>query len=108
MIDRQYTEPSNEQLAKFIVVYLAHIPGLAALPLTPDAYILERQFELSSHLREAALVHHRRFQDQIFELTEKMNTGELQCEHIRPNGKRCPNYNEPGHMYCGLHKAEGE
>jgi hypothetical protein len=101
----EYTEPTNAQLARFLVVYARDIfPGAENLKLSPP--ILESLMSTNPVFRETALRHHRAFQDKIVELTEKMAKGELQCEFIRPNGKRCPNYNEPGHMYCGLHKSE--
>lgn len=107
MTDREYTEPTNEQLAKFLIVYAKHIfPGAEKLELSPP--ILESLLSSNPTFREAGLRHHRMFQDHIFEMTEKMEKGELQCEYVRPNGKRCPNYNEPGSMYCGLHKSEEE
>jgi hypothetical protein len=40
--------------------------------------------------------------------TEAMREGKLQCEHILLSGKQCPNRNEPGTMYCGLHQQEDE
>lgn len=106
MTEREYTEPTNEQLASFLVIAAPHIvPGAESLALSPP--VLESLMSQNPSFREAALRHHRKFQDLIFEHTEKMNRdGELQCEHIRPNGKKCPNRNEAGSLYCGLHKEE--
>lgn len=103
---REYTEPTNEQLANFLVVYAKHIPGAGGLQLSPPH--LELLMNNNPGFRAGALRHHRNFQDTISKLSEKMDKGELQCEYIRPNGKKCPNFNEPGRMYCGLHKSEGE
>lgn len=106
MADREYTEPTNEQLAKFLSIAAPQITGLN---LNPEPWVLEMLLTRDPNFRENALRHHRKFQDQIHEHTEKMmRGGELQCEHIRPNGKKCPNRNEAGSLYCGLHKAEGE
>jgi hypothetical protein len=100
----EYVEPSNEQLAKFLVVYAKQFPGLEILQV--DAPTLEWMLDHNSKYREASLRHHRRFQEKIIELTRKMKAGELQCAHIRHNGRPCPNSNEPGSYYCGLHKDE--
>lgn len=104
MANTEYTEPTNEQLARFLVVYAGHIPGAEGLQLSPP--VLESLMSQNPKFREGALRHHRQFQDQIHELTKKMEAGELTCEHIRPNGKRCPNFNEPRSFYCGLHNKE--
>lgn len=101
--EREYKEPTNEQLANFLVVYAQGIPQLQNLQLNP--VILEMQLR-NSVFREAALKHHRGFCREVDILLEKVDKGELQCEHIRLNGKRCPNHNEPGNFYCGLHKGE--
>lgn len=106
MTDEEYVEPTNEQLAKFLVIYAAQIPAFQHLSLVPAH--LEMWLERHPEFREAGLRHHRAFVEDLNEFSRKMEAGELQCDHIRPNGKRCPNYNEPGSMYCGLHKAEGE
>lgn len=100
----EYTEPTNKQLASFLVVYSQSNPIFASLQT--NAVILERLLDQNPKHREAALAHHRRFQDQIHELSRKIEAGELQCEHILKSGKKCPNRNEPGIMYCGLHKEE--
>lgn len=104
----EYTEPTNEQLARFLAVSAPKLMGLEHLELRPDPGFLELLLERNPEMRENALRYHRQFQDQIAEVTEKIVKGELQCEHIRPNGKKCPNFNQPGTMYCGLHQAEGE
>lgn len=104
MTDKEYTEPTNEQLARFLVVYARNVPGTDELMLS--APVLESLMSTNPRFREGALRAHRRFQEQIHEVSSKMELGELQCEHIRPNGKRCPNKNEPGIFHCGLHKGE--
>ena len=96
----EYKEPTNEQLAKFLVVY---IPASAGLDLSPDAGVVYHLLETNDVLRQHALRHHRKFQQQIDEVTRLMEAGELTCEFVRPNGKRCPNHNQPGSYYCGLH-----
>jgi hypothetical protein len=101
-----YSEPTNKQLASFLMVYSQSNPIFAGLQLNP--VILERLLDQNPGHREAALQHHRKFQDEIRELTRKIEAGELQCEHVLKSGKKCPNRNEPGHMYCGLHKEEHE
>jgi hypothetical protein len=107
--EREYTEPNNEQLANFLSVMSPHIAGLEHLNLKPEPAILEMFLERNPTFRANGLRLHREFQEQIHEHTEKMEKGgELQCEHIRPNGKKCPNRNEAGSLYCGLHKSEGE
>lgn len=95
-----YIEPTNAQLANFLVVYGQHWHLSAPL--------LENLMILYPRLREEVLRHHRQFRDQINDLTEKMEAGELGCEYIRPNNKKCPNRNEPGSFYCGLHKENEE
>jgi hypothetical protein len=100
----EYTEPTNKQLASFLMVYSQSNPIFAGLQL--NQVILERLLDQNPEHREAALQHHRKFQDDVRELTRKIEAGELQCEHILKSGKRCPNRNEPGLMYCGLHKEE--
>jgi hypothetical protein len=106
MPEREYTEPTNEQLAKFLVVYAKNIPALDNLELSAPQ--LELLMTNNPQFREAGLRHHRNFQDHIFEFTEKMEKGELTCEHVLNSGKQCVNYNEPGSMYCGLHKERYE
>lgn len=100
----EYTEPTNEQLAKFLVIYAKQIRGAEDLELS--APVLESIMNHNEEYRQAALKTHRQFQDQIIEHTKQMEAGMLRCEHIRPNGKKCPNANEPGSYYCGLHKDE--
>lgn len=97
------SEPTNEQLANFLVVYAASIPQLQGFELNP--VILEMQLE-NPIFREAGLKHYRAFQKDMNKHFVQMKKGELQCEYIRPNGKKCPNHNEPGSFYCGLHKEE--
>lgn len=108
MTDREYTEPTDEQLARFLVVYAPQIlPGAESLALSP--VVIQSLMSQNPTFKKAGLRHHRAFQEMIFDHTEKMERGgELQCEHIRPNGKKCPNRNEAGSLFCGLHKTEGE
>lgn len=103
MVDKAYTEPSNEQLAKFLIVYAKRIPEMARLDL--NERILRELMDRNPRFREGALHHHRRFQEQIHETERKMQAGELLCAHILQSGKECPNHNEPGSAYCGLHKG---
>jgi hypothetical protein len=100
----EYTEPTNEQLANFLVVQAQSDPHMAGLRLSPP--ILESILSQSPRHRAAALQRHRKFQEMIHEISRKMEAGELQCEHTLKSGKQCPNRNEPGIMYCGLHKEE--
>jgi hypothetical protein len=102
--DEEYTEPTNEQLAKFLVVHARNDPRFAGMELSPP--ILESLMSQRPDFREAALIRHRRFQEQIHEVNRMINEGKLQCEHILRSGKQCPNRNEPGIPYCGLHKEE--
>jgi hypothetical protein len=106
VVDEEYIEPTNTQLASFVKVYAQSIPEFRGVVLHES--MLEGMMDRHPEFREAALRHHRGFQNQIHELTRKMQAGELQCEHILLSGKRCPNRNEPGRMYCGLHKEEDE
>lgn len=101
----EYTEPTNEQLARFLTVY---VPSQMGLDLHPSPSILEQLLDRDLNFRKTALGHHRRFQAQINELNRKMKAGELPCAHIRTNGKPCPNRNQPGSYYCGLHQEEEE
>ncbi len=94
-------EPSNEQLANFLVVYSKQIPSFENVNLTSSSILFWLE---KPEFRKIALYHHQRFQDNMSELHRQMEKGELQCEHIRPNNKRCPNHNEPGNYYCGLHQ----
>lgn len=104
MVDKEYTEPTNAQLARFLVVQAKSDPRMAGLQLSPP--ILESLLSQNPRHREAALIKHRQFQEQLNELTKAMNEGKLLCAHILLNGKQCPNHNEPGYVYCGLHKEE--
>jgi hypothetical protein len=102
----EYTEPTNEQLANFLVLYAGLVPGAEDLELS--APVLATIMDHNETYRQAALKRHREFQHQVNEYGEKMKDGMLQCAHIRPNGKNCPNFNEPGSYYCGLHKDSEE
>lgn len=104
MADEEYVEPDNEQLARFLVVYARHIPALSELSL--NEHILKAQMDRNPKFREGALKHHRQFQEQINEHTRLTMAGKLQCEGRTKKGKRCPNRNEPGSLYCGLHQDD--
>lgn len=104
MADEEYTEPTNEQLANFLVVYAKSDPRTAGLNLSPP--IIESLLSQNPKYKEAALLRHRQFQEQIKEFSRLLDAGEVQCEHTLLSGKRCPNRNEPGIPYCGLHKGE--
>lgn len=99
----EYIEPTNEQLARFLIIY---IPAQSGLNLHPSPTILEHLLESKPDFRKAALGHHRAFQDQINVIDERMKAGDLPCAYIRANGKPCPNRNQPGSYYCGLHIDE--
>jgi hypothetical protein len=101
----EYVEPNNKQLARFLVVYASIVPEMAHLNLS--APILEHLLDSDPSYREGALKRHREFQDQVHEVSKKVADGTLGCAFIRPNGKPCPNANEPGTYYCGLHQDEG-
>jgi hypothetical protein len=96
-------EPSNKQLANFLVVYAKQIPGFQDVQLNP--VMIDIQLKVPE-FRKVALRHYQKFQQQITELHELMEAGDLQCDHIRTNGKKCPNRNTPGSYYCGLHQDE--
>lgn len=100
----EYEEPNNTQLARFLVIYAEGIPGMESLQLS--APTLELLMTNNPDFRAGALRHHKAFQEEIHKHSRKLEAGTLQCEHIRPNKKRCPNHNEPGSYYCGLHKPE--
>lgn len=104
MDDEAYKEPTNKQLASFLVVYAKHIPAFSGLVLIEP--MLELQMDRHPEFRVAALRRHREFQEQMHEASKKLDAGELQCEYILKSGKQCPNRNEPGNMYCGLHKED--
>lgn len=101
----EYVEPTNEQLANFLIVY---IPSQMGLDLHPSASMVQFILESDPEVRERALAYHRKFREQIKELDLKMKAGELPCAHIRSNGKPCPNRNQPGSYYCGLHIDDEE
>lgn len=106
MTDEEYTEPTNAQLARFLVIQAQSDPRMEGLKLSPP--ILESLLSQNPKHRAAALQRHRRFQEQIRHVSQMMDEGKLQCEHILKSGKQCPNRNEPGRMYCGLHGHEEE
>lgn len=100
------TEPTNEQLANFLMAQARSDPRMRGMRLSPP--IIESLLSLRPDYREAALLKHRRFQEQINELSKALLAGQLQCDHILQSGKQCPNRNQPGHHQCGLHKSEEE
>lgn len=106
MSDEETIEPTNAQLARFLIVTASDIPGGENLRLS--APVLESLMSLNPRFRDAALARHRRFQDQIREMTVKTATGQLPCQHKRPNGKMCPNFNQPGTLFCGLHQEDDD
>lgn len=104
MAEREYTEPSNHQLAAFMTTVARSNPKFQHLAVSPA--ILEWIFETKPEHRETALRHHREFQDQLNKHTDQMMAGELQCAYFLRSGKRCPNANMPGTNHCGLHQEE--
>lgn len=106
MAEREYTEPSNEQLAAFMTTLARSNPAFQHLRVSPA--ILEFIFEKQPEQREMALRKHREFQDSLNQHTDQMMAGELQCAYFLRSGKPCPNFNLPGTQYCGLHQPEEE
>lgn len=106
MADEEYEEPTNEQLANFLIVYAPQIVGMQEFALNPD--ILKELMDRDPRYRAGALRHHKKFVKEMADKLVKMEKGQLQCEHIRTNGRRCPNWNEPGQFFCGLHLPEEE
>lgn len=102
----EYEEPTNQQLARFLVIYSRGLPGMESLQI--NAAHLELLMNNNPEFRTGALRHHRAFQEEVFKHSQAVQAGTLQCEHIRENKKRCPNHNDPGSYYCGLHKASEE
>ncbi len=96
-------KPTNEVLANFLVVYAKRIPGFKNLDLSPVSI---RFWLHDSENRKIALKHHQNFQQIVDEMHEACMAGDLQCDHIRRNGKKCPNHNKPGSYFCGLHQDE--
>lgn len=105
--DDRYTEPTDEQLVHFLAVYLPSKVGLdpGSVPVMFPT-LLERRIAKDPDFRQRGIEQHRQFQEEMNRHHEAMLRGELQCDHIRPNGKQCVNHNEPGSYYCGLHKTE--
>lgn len=101
-----YVEPTDEQLINFMIVYMPRLVGMDA-PLIVPPQIIGRMLK-NPEWRKIALGHHRKFQDDLTKLMEKVERGQLRCEHIRDNGRHCPNFNQPGSFYCGLHQDEEE
>lgn len=93
-----YEEPTNKQLGSFLAVR-GQLMGFDI-----PAELLELQMDHNPEFRRIGLEHHRQFVEELSEYSRKIEAGELRCEHIRPNGKSCPNHNEPGEIFCGLHK----
>lgn len=106
LADEEYTEPTNKQLANFLIVHAQRIPATSSLVL--NAGMLERLLDQHPEYRAGALRHHRRFQEELNELARKQEVGDLQCAHILKSGKQCPNRNQPGSPWCGLHREEHE
>jgi hypothetical protein len=102
--DDEYVEPNDEQLAEFLIVYMPRLVGMDT-PFTVPRSIIERMLK-NPEWREVALGHHRKFQKDLKKLMQKVERGQLRCDHILQSGKQCPNFNEPGSFYCGLHKDE--
>lgn len=88
------------------MIYAQNIPAMQGVQL--NVGIIEMLLDRDPQFRAGGLRHHRGFQRQIIETAKKMEQGQLQCAHIRSNGKNCPNFNEPGSYYCGLHKGDEE
>lgn len=101
-----YEEPTNEQLANFLMVYAKQIPELDGMRLS--APVLESLMSQNKRFRDGALRKHKMVQEAILKHDRMMQAGKLQCEHILESGKRCPNQNKPGHAWCGLHYEEHE
>lgn len=99
----EYVEPTTEQLAEFMVVIAPRLIGQDH-DLQLDSGMLKRLIESDFRYMSTAMRHHRRFYEEGKELHKKMLRGKLRCLHIRDNGKRCPNFNQPGSYACGLHK----
>jgi len=99
-------EPTNKQLANFLVATQPMVEGAEGLRLIPD--VLERILAANPHHRAAALKRHREFQDSIVETTKMMHDGTLPCQFRRTNGRMCPNFNKPGTYYCRLHQDPEE
>lgn len=103
----EYEEPTNEQLAQFMVVIAPRLIGKDH-NLQLDAGMLKRLIESDLRYYQTAKKHHRQFYDEQKRLWGLMMRGKLRCAHIRANGKRCPNVNEAGSFFCGLHKEQFE
>lgn len=101
--EQEYEEPTNEQLANFLIVIAPRIVGAENLLLDKD--MLTRLLENPMY-RTAALRKHKAFVEEAARQFTKMARGQLQCEYIRTNDRRCPNFNEPGSFFCGLHKPD--
>jgi hypothetical protein len=102
----EYEEPTNKQLAEFMVVIAPRLIGEHNLDL--NAGMLERLIESDARYYQTAKKHHRAFYDEQKRLYSMMLKGKLRCAHIRDNGKRCPNFQQAGSWFCGLHKEEYE
>lgn len=102
----EYEEPTNEQLANFMMIYAPRLVGQKNFQLNP--VVLERLISEKPEYRASALRHHKQFHKEAEELFKKLEKGQLQCAYIRKNGRKCPNWNEPGGFYCGLHQDEEE
>lgn len=103
----EYEEPTNEQLAQFMVVIAPRLIGQDH-NLQLDAGMLKRLIESDPRYYQTARRHHRTFHDEQKRLYGMMLEGKLRCSHIRDNDKRCVNFQQPGSWFCGLHKGEYE
>jgi hypothetical protein len=104
----EYTEPTDEQLVSFLSVYLPSRMGLSPLGFASTELLkmmIEERIQDPAYKAQALKIH-RRVSDEINEMSQKLEQGQLQCEYIRPNKKRCPNRNKPGSFFCGLHQGE--
>lgn len=108
MTDEEYKEPTNEELARFLLIYAPRLVGEHDFQLNP--VILERLIGEKPEYRAAALRHHKQFYKEADILFKKLERGQLRCQYVRPGGKRCVNFNVPGSFYCGIesHNAEVE
>lgn len=106
--DPEYTEPDNEALAAFLVMYAPRIEGASPLA-NINTEGLEELLETNRVARMAALRHHHRFYQEMRLRFRKFEQGNLRCAYLLPNNKQCPNWNMPGSFQCEEHQdVEGE
>lgn len=103
-MDEEYTEPDNEALAAFLVMYAPRIEGASPLA-NINAEGLEELLE-NPVARMVALRHHHRFWQEMRLRFQKLERGQLQCAYLLPNGKQCTNWNMPGSFQCTEHQDE--